>query len=493
MNFFRSIKFQVWLKFEIVAAVMLVFIYTFLILLFPVFYEWMKVNEIGRSLATIRSGWYQSNIVQIIDDAVLDNKLYVEIYSPYSPMPVYRSNNMGGGLSITNISKSAYISEIHTAENGIIYREFIDEREDNKVMMAGSYLGSADTPDGYIFICSYLQPLGSTMKIFHRQFLFVAVTVGVVTTLISILLAVRISNPIIRMNKAAKELPQGRYNNTVEEMDYAEIKQLSQTLDSASKEIAKSDDLRRELTANISHDLRTPLTMIKAYAEMIRDLSGDNPEKRERHLKIIIDETDRLSSLVNDILDLSKLEAGVAEIDRQLFNFGERLSGVVQRFDILREDGIVIELHAGANIPIEADPLKLEQVVYNLINNAVTYVGEDNTVIVRLYRTSGGKVRFEVTDHGDGIPPENLPYIWDRYYKASERGKTHKRARMGSGIGLSIVKNILEQHGFDYGADSVVGEGSTFWFEAPDPQAAPQPQPQKQSLWSVRTGSEKKQ
>ncbi len=482
MNFFRSIKFQVWLKFEIVAAAMLALIYTFLILLFPMFYEWMKVNEIGQSLATIRAGWYESNIAEIIEDTAIGNKLYVEIYSPYSPIPVYRSNNMGGGLSIANISKQRYIEEIRASDNGMIYREFIDEREDNKVMMAGTYLGSADKPDGYIFVCSYIQPLGSTMAIFHRQFLFVAITVGTVTTLISVLLAVRISNPIVRMNKAAKELPHGRYNNTVQELDYAEIKQLSETLETASREIAKSDDLRRELTANISHDLRTPLTMIKAYAEMIRDLSGDNPEKRERHLKIIIDETDRLSSLVNDILDLSKLQAGVADIDKQLFNFGERLSGVVQRFDILREEGIVIELHAGSSIQIEADPLKLEQVVYNLINNAVTYVGEDNTVIVRLYRTSGAKVRFEVTDHGDGIPPEHLPNIWDRYYKASERGKTHKRAKMGSGIGLSIVKSILEQHGFNYGVDSVVGEGSTFWFEAPDPQSQPEPTPQKQSI-----------
>ncbi len=493
MNFFRSIKFQVWLKFEIVAAAMLSLIYIFMILLFPMFYEWMKINEVSSSLAIIRSSWYESDVGEVVETTAINNKLFVEIYSPYSPMAVYRSNNMGGGHSIASISKMGYIDEIRSSENGLIYREFIDEREDNKVMMVGSYLGSSlEQPDGYIFICSYVQPLGSTMKIFHRQFLFVAVTVGTVTTLISVLLAVRISNPIIRMNKAAKELPQGRFNNTVEEMDYAEIKQLSETLESASREIAKSDDLRRELTANISHDLRTPLTMIKAYAEMIRDLSGDNPEKRERHLKIIIDETDRLTSLVNDILDFSKLEAGVAEIDKQLFNFGERLNGVVQRFDILREDGIVIELHAGSNIPIEADPIRLEQVVYNLINNAVTYVGEDNTVIVRLYRTAGAKVRFEVTDHGDGIAPENLPYIWDRYYKASERGKTHKRAKMGSGIGLSIVKNILEQHGFTYGVNSEVGQGSTFWFEAPDPQAQPEPQPPKSSHRSLRITSEKK-
>ena len=144
MNFFRSIKFQVWLKFELVAAAMLALIYTFLILLFPVFYEWMKINEIGESLATIRSSWYDEDVRDVIEETVIDNKLYVEIYSPFSPLPVYRSNNMGGGLSITNISKAKYITEIQSSESGIVHREFIDEREDNKVMMAGTYLGSAE-------------------------------------------------------------------------------------------------------------------------------------------------------------------------------------------------------------------------------------------------------------------------------------------------------------------------------------------------------------
>ena len=216
---------------------------------------------------------------------------------------------------------------------------------------------------------------------------------------------------------------------------------------------------------------------------MIRDLSGDNPEKRARHLKVIIDETDRLSSLVNDILDLSKLQAGVTEMNMTVFDLSERLSGVISRFDILKEnDGIIIKLEAEDNIVINADITKLEQVVYNLINNAVTYTGDDNTVIVRLFRKEGGLIRFEVTDHGDGIAPEYLPYIWDRYYKVSERNKTHKRAKMGSGIGLSIVKNVLEQHGFKYGADSEVGKGSTFWFEAPEYHEQPEPQPEQPRL-----------
>ncbi len=473
-SFLRSIRFQVWIRFEIVVAAMLLLTYFFLVAMFSVFYEWIKTDEINRSVVTVQQSWNSGdmNIAHTIETIALENKMYVEVYSPRQNISV-PFNNIGGAFTFAHFAKDEYCREVDASETGVIYRRFRDEREDNTVIMLCSYLGvNRAEPDAYIIMSAYIQPLGTTIEIFKRMFFIVALITVVLTFIISTLFAVKIANPIVRMNRAAKSLPQGKFDSSVGNDGFAEIKQLSATLTQASKEIAKTDGLRRELVSNISHDLRTPLTMIKAYAEMIRDLSGDNPEKRGRHLNVIIDETDRLSSLVNDILDLSKLEAGVAEMSIERFNFGERLSSVVSRFDILREkEGVDVQLHGGSNILIDADPIKLEQVVYNLINNAVTYAGADNIVEVRLYRTTNRTVCFEVTDHGDGISPENLPLVWDRYYKVNDPGATHKRAKMGSGIGLSIVKNILELHGFQYGVDSELSKGSTFWFEAPDPMA----------------------
>ncbi len=484
MKFLRSIKFNVWVRFEAIVLAMLVFTYVLLIAMFPMFYEWMKSYEIAEAMAYIKAGWtdeytgtdFSSRVTKI----AWKNKMYIEITTPQ-----YRGSvdYLGGSQSMYQLDKTRYRQAALESESGVYYEKFRDERENNTVLTMCTFIGDSDDPQAFIFICSYMEPVGSTMAIFQRQFLFVAIIIMMLAVFISLFFANRLTNPIIRINKHAKELPKGKFDVTIDEKDFNEIKQLAATLQDASKEIAKSDDLRRELMANISHDLRTPLTMIKAYAEMIRDLSGDNPEKRERHLKVIIDETDRLSSLVNDVLDLSKLQAGVTEMNLSVFDLSERLSGVISRFDILKEnDGIIIELHADEGIMINADITKLEQVVYNLINNAVTYTGDDNTVIVRLYRKAPGLMRFEVTDHGDGIAPEYLPYIWDRYYKVSERNKTHKRAKMGSGIGLSIVKNVLEQHGFAYGADSTVGKGSTFWFEAPEYVPQPEPEPARQSI-----------
>ncbi len=468
MNFFRSIRGRAWILFEIVVLVMLAFTYFFLIAMFPNFYEWMKTYEISDALVEIRSNWNNDNIGRVIKTQAAKKKMYIEIYFPGTGY-IHTEDKLGGSLSFAIIGKESFLREVSKSDSGIVYKRFRDDQEDNSILMAGSYIGGTKSnPEAYIIICNYLQPIGTTVSIFTHQFYFVGIIIMVLTVFMSMLFASKLSEPIIRINRSAKELPRGIFNVEIGNHDYEEIKQLAGTLTSASKEIAKSDDLRRELMANISHDLRTPLTMIKAYAEMIRDISGDNPEKRERHLKVIIDETDRLSSLVTDILDLSKLQAGVTEMNLDTFNFSERLSGVISRFDIMKENGIVIDLHAEENIIITADITKLEQVVYNLINNAVTYVGSDNTVIVRLIRKDGGIVRFEVEDHGEGISAENLPYIWDRYYKVSQQNSTHKRAKMGSGIGLAIVKSVLEQHGFAYGAQSSEGVGSTFWFEAPE-------------------------
>lgn len=144
----------------------------------------------------------------------------------------------------------------------------------------------------------------------------------------------------------------------------------------------------------------------------------------------------------------------------EVYNLTQSIQSVFERYNKLKEqDGYTIEFDREAQV--EADEYKIFQVIYNLINNAINYTGKNKTVWVR-QKVIGEKVRIEVTDSGEGIAPEALPYVWERYYKVD---KTHKRAVMGTGLGLSIVKNILELHNADYGVESEVGQGSTFWFE----------------------------
>ncbi len=219
------------------------------------------------------------------------------------------------------------------------------------------------------------------------------------------------------------------------------------------------EGLRRELIANISHDLRTPLTMITGYGEVMRDLPGENTPE---NVQTIIEESRRLTALVNDMLDLSKLQSGMQTLHKAPFSLTRSICGILRRYAKLTEqDGYHIDFLYDEDATVDADEMKLSQVVYNLINNAVAYTGEDKKVTVRQV-LSPASVRIEVEDTGEGIAPEDLPYIWDRYYRVD---KIHKRAQIGTGLGLSIVKTILDLHRARYGVTSEKGRGSTFWFE----------------------------
>jgi signal transduction histidine kinase len=269
----------------------------------------------------------------------------------------------------------------------------------------------------------------------------------------------RISSPIVRMNQSAKQLAKGNYDVQFEGEGYRETRELAETLNYASKELSKNDRLQKELIANVSHDLRTPLTMIKGYSEIMRDIPGENTPE---NMQTIIDETERLSELVNGLLDISRLQADAAELVREPFNLTEQMQTSVGRYDKLRsQDGYAVLFEYDRHVFVNADKAMILRVLYNLINNGINYAGEDKTVTVR-QECFGNKVRISVIDHGAGIAEEQIPLIWDRYYKVD---RVHKRAVVGTGLGLSIVKTVLERHGAAYGVESQVGKGSTFWFE----------------------------
>ena len=296
--------------------------------------------------------------------------------------------------------------------------------------------------------------------------------------IVTILISRRISEPIEDLTETAQKFGEGDYDVEFKAEGYREIEELSVVLDKARGEVKKVTDLKKELIANISHDLRTPLTMVKAYAEMIRDLSGNNPEKREKHCQIIIDEADRLSNLVNSILELSKLESGAMELTLSSYCVNDQIEDVLTRYTLMIEkDGYDIGYIPDEERYIRADYEKIGQVLYNFINNAINYSGDEKHIKIRQVNKPG-VVRIEVEDNGQGIPKDKLSEVFDRYY----RGGKVKRETVGTGLGLSICQEILKKHGFAFGVQSEEGMGSTFWFEAPE---APEPHKKSESKESA--------
>ena len=318
---------------------------------------------------------------------------------------------------------------------------------------------NASGQDMVIMVNTIITPVDATVHTLRVQLIYISIIMVVLSLIIAIIISVRISKPIIKINESAKKLGKGEYDVRFEGDSYREIAQLSETLNQAAVELAKAEGLQRELIANVSHDLRTPLTMITAYSEVMRDLPGENSPE---NVQVIIDEAKRLTSLVNDLLDVSKLQAGVMELNPKVYDLTASIESVLTRYSkFLEQNGYTVDFEYDRNIVVEADEDKLYQVIYNLVNNAINYTGEDKRIIVR-QRVVGSIARIEVIDTGDGIAPEDLANVWERYYKVD---KNHKRAVMGTGLGLSIVKNILKLHNLAYGVSSEVGRGTCFWFE----------------------------
>lgn len=293
--------------------------------------------------------------------------------------------------------------------------------------------------------------------------------VSILTLLLAFLISYSISQKLTRglknLSATAVQFAHGDYNVKFVNADYREVAQLSDTLNFVRDEVKKSHDFQREILANVTHDLKTPLTMIKAYASMIQEISGDNPEKRNQHLQVIIDETDRLTGLVNDVLSVSKVNSNLGEINAKVFNLTEFLYGIINKFGYLQENGYTLMVDIDPDLYTCADEEKIGQVIYNLLGNAVNYTGEDKTVFVSLKTSMDGKrIKLSIRDTGKGISEEELPNIWDRYYRLEE---THVRPVKGTGLGLNIVKVILQNHSFDFGVESEKGNGATFWVDFP--------------------------
>ena len=271
------------------------------------------------------------------------------------------------------------------------------------------------------------------------------------------------TKPLRQLSSAARQMAMGNYAVQVDTRRSDELGDLARDFNHMASEVQHSSQMQRDLLANVSHDLRTPLTLIKGYAETVRDITGDDKAHRDEQMNIIVDETDRLTALVSSVMELSKVQSGAERPNLVDFDMSDLCFEVAGRYDALCDKNHwQLDLQANEPCPVSADPAMMERVMHNLLGNAFHHIGADGVVVLRAIPQEKG-CRIEIEDHGPGIPPEDLPYIFDRYYRARQDS-----GRTGTGLGLSITKAILQQHGFAFGVNSAVGKGSTFWFEMVD-------------------------
>lgn len=480
----HGIMFYLWFLFCSVIAVTMAALWIMQVFFLTNIYEGMKIREvrkIGDQVAkTFGSGDFEDNLYH----QSFQNGFWIRFYDengmtvnresndnfPVDDLPSYRA---GGEENINeppmgrmarrpfDAKEFAQISQKieESGTNSVVFKEKTEMFNSEAVVYAAKLYDEMGN-NYYMHIKAPLEDVGATKNVLQRQLLYVTVMALLFGFLLSGIFATKIAKPISKLTDAAKELAKGEYRVVFPEKGSRETRKLGEVLNHTKDELSKNDELRRDLIANVSHDLRTPLTIIKSYAEMIRDLSGENKVKREEHTNVIIDEADRLSKLVNDILDLSKYEAGAVKLEKSEIDLSTLVENVVDKFKGIKENSdYVFDVYCDKNAVVSADEMKINQVVYNLINNAMNYTGEDKRIIINV-RKSGKRVRFSVKDTGAGIEKKEISRVWDRYYRSSKN-----LDRRGNGIGLAICKNILLAHNADFGIESELKKGSEFWFE----------------------------
>ena len=338
-----------------------------------------------------------------------------------------------------------------------------DTYEQSDTIIMGEKLTDSSGVTMYYYVSTVITPSRYTTEVIVVVLSVVTVVGIIIMLLLAWLYAKKISTPIENVAKKAKLIGSKDVEVRFDNREYKEVSELSDTLNYAITEIRNSEQIQKDVIANVSHELRTPLTMIKSYAEMIRDLSGENPTKRDEHLKVILEETDRLDYLVNDLLDLSKLQAGVYAYEFTNFNLSQNLDKM-KNFYRNKYSDVEFSFVYPSKISIFADEKRIEQVLYNFVNNAINYGKAPKKVWVEVKKiTERGVWYVSIKDNGVGIQKSELSTVFDRHFRSNNT----KRVTTGSGIGLFIVKQILTYHHFKFGVKSELGVGSEFYFEIP--------------------------
>ena len=479
----RQLKYNIWMYFILYTAVIVVTLWVLQLVFLDSFFQrvrYKKLIDTGNQIAQSMNIDKVSN--ENIDDWINeyvranesgiysylayyeDNELIVE--SPYSTFfPNSDKPHTNGPIEVKNSSIFQNAIDLLSlggeVENNYICDYFTGNDETTQFCVYATTVKN-DLGEYYLIMIASNDAISETLGIVQYQLIIATIIVLFLSIVLAWTIASKLAEPIRKMTTTAKNWANGDSEVVFSGGSYDELNELAENLNHAKDGVAKTGSLQRDLLANVSHDLKTPLTMIKAYAEMIRDLSGDNKVKRDQHTNVIIDEADRLAMLVNDILNLSKLQNSTEIMTISQVNLTELIEGVIYKFEeFMHEKGYIIERDLEVDLFTLCDEQKIEQVIYNLIGNSINYTGPDKTVKVSLHQ-QGENILLEIIDSGKGISPEQIDGIWEKYYRFSD---THQRPIKGTGLGLSIVKTILQNHKLKFGVISKKGVGSNFFIE----------------------------
>lgn len=451
-NKLKGVRFNTWLIFSVFALIILILLWFLQLSLIKPYYRSAKINSVSKIADNIEEMLYENQPLTFIEQIARDNSLCIQIIDNNKNISEY--NGIGSTCYIANrdFNYNEFYENIVESKN----LEYNLVPDFDAEMIVFGRLIRPHLSSYTLLINAIVTPEKAGFVLIQNQFVILTIIVLALATAASFLISKVIADPFVKMTNSAKKLAQGDLDVSfnVENIYLNEFNDLSESLNFATATLKQIDQLRLDLLANVSHDIKTPLTMILAYSEMITDFSLDNKDLLLEHLEVIESEAKFLDNLVENMLELSTIESGNLVLNTSKFDLNALAKSIISHFNfdiILDFDGVY---------HVEADEIKIGQVIYNLINNAINHA-KANKIIVKISK-SHKNVRLSVIDDGVGIKAEELNNIWNRYFRID---KNFHREVSGSGLGLSISKGIILAHQGTIDVNSEEGKGSEFYFE----------------------------
>lgn len=486
----RSFGFRLWVYFIFFTALIFTVLWLLQTVFLQSFYNAMIISNTKQTAQEIISKSMQTDIDSIIDRLAHNNSLLVFItdtdgnvlYSSDAFKDIKNRGKNGFGSVERKADKHSFRSLPDNYENFMQVLNTSDSSEaeyyDESLYVCGGYIDYYNSDEkAVLYVGATIDPVGASVTVISMLLVWVTILSVIVGLALSWFIAKRFGTPVKRLSVKAKKLGEDDYHTGFKKGFCSELDDLNDTLDKTNAKLIESRNFQMELLADVSHDLRTPLTMIKGYAEMVRDISREDEQQCAEDIAVIIKEADRLTALVNEIMEYSELKTCSKEAILSGSNKDSAVSGAspinkadlsaIARktadnfYSLYKHQGYTIEQNIQDGIFTVGIESRLERAVYNLMDNAVRHTGDSKKVCISL-RSANGKALVEVQDFGAGIPESETEHIWDRYYTSRMR-----QGKGVSGLGLAIVKQTVELHNGKCYVHSLPGKGTTFTIELP--------------------------
>ncbi|UYG98090.1 sensor histidine kinase [Cytobacillus firmus] len=445
----------------------LAFILFFIVVIFPLGFSINKIfygffyNEVENQIDNL-STRYSRSITDIEDEQIINMFERLADLTDHEIFIVNKNGMVIANSGLPSIPKGSVINTPFWEPlkgTGTIKMEFKDSVTKKRYLSIGKPIIINEKFQGGIYVLAPTDNIYTSLDRVRNMLLLAGIGAIFLAVGFTFFLTRKLTTPLLEMEKATRDIAHGHLNTKVIVESKDEIGSLARAINYLAVELNHYQTNRREFFANISHELRTPLTYLGGYTKAIQEGLYQSEEEKSQYLSIIEKETNRMTKLVNDLFELSKMEEGKLDFHFEDIDLYEVVQSAILKTELkAKEKRIEILLEGEEGLPaVRLDGLRTEQIVINLLENAIRYT-EYGSITVRLWREKQ-QIKLTIEDTGSGIPKEDLPYLFERFYRVE---KSRSRATGGTGLGLSIVKSLVEfQKGKIY-VKSVVGKGTTF-------------------------------